>query len=386
VNKLILLGFWAAVPLLAARAASACGGGGVTTTEITGTTQAVVASAQRIVLAFHGAGPGPATTDVVVQIGVPATNADYGVLIPVPSEPTFDSQPLAAEDLDLLTQFTAPAVSEETTTYYPDSGTGGCSIGCGANDGGNATTSDDGRTAVQVSTPVNIGPVSAVVIAANDTAALSTWLNANGFVIPSDSQPILSRYVGVGERFIAIKRTAPVADGSPTSIGIHYTLPGDHREVSLAFARLGAAPLVSFTLFVTVDMPSNHDIALKAAQPFLTIPFSSLDPAATQRDYPGELAIVVKNNGSHVFIDEGTHHAPSELSPRMQSILGSGLITRLTTVVESDALDTDVRIDQEGPPESGLLVLEHTVYARGAGFGVLGLVFGARALRRKLRR
>jgi len=384
-NKVVWVGFWAALPLVAEHAASACGGGGVTTVETIGTTQAVVASAQRIVLAFHGAGGSAATTDVVAQIGVPATNADYGVLIPVPSEPTLDPQPVAAEDLDLLTQSTAPVVQEKTTTYYDDSGGGGgCTIGCGSA-GGEYTTSDQSSTAVQVSTPVNIGPVSAVVIAANDTTALATWLGENGFVIPSDGQPIVDRYVGMGERFIAVKRTTPVADGSPTSIGIHYTLPGDHREVSLAFARLGAAQIVSFTLFVADDAP-NYERALKAAPPFLTIPFSSLDPAETQRDYPAELAAVVKNNGSHVFVNEGTHHASLALSPRMRSILGPGLITRLTTVVESDALDADARIDQEGMPESGMLVLERTMNARGAGFGVLGLVYVARALRRRLRR
>ena len=76
-----------------ARAARACGGGVVTRMQ-SGT---IGANAQRILISVHGG-----TTDVITQIGVPATTADYGVLIPVPSAPTLDPSPVASADIDVL--------------------------------------------------------------------------------------------------------------------------------------------------------------------------------------------------------------------------------------------------------------------------------------------
>ena len=69
-----------------ARPAEACGGGGVTT-AITDSSKAAVADSQRIVLALHDAGLVTARTEIIAQIGVPAADSDYGVVIPVPGRP-----------------------------------------------------------------------------------------------------------------------------------------------------------------------------------------------------------------------------------------------------------------------------------------------------------
>ena len=72
--------------------ASACGGGGVTSAS------GVVMGSQRIIMSVRAGG----TTDMIVQVTVPRTTADYGVLIPVPSEPTLDTRPVSSAELDAL--------------------------------------------------------------------------------------------------------------------------------------------------------------------------------------------------------------------------------------------------------------------------------------------
>src|SRR3954452_4710596 len=81
-------------------AVRACGGRVVTTHAGT-----VGANAKRIFLSVRGG-----NTDVITQVGVPATTADYGVLIPVPAEPTLDPMPVSMNDLASLERLTAPAI------------------------------------------------------------------------------------------------------------------------------------------------------------------------------------------------------------------------------------------------------------------------------------
>src|SRR6478609_6161627 len=90
--------------LLSLRSSSAlaCGGGGVTSKS------GVTMNAQRIFMSVRNSG----TTDIVVQIAVPQTSADYGVLIPVPDEPTLDSKPVSAADLNALDRATVPVISK----------------------------------------------------------------------------------------------------------------------------------------------------------------------------------------------------------------------------------------------------------------------------------
>src|SRR4051812_17435109 len=99
--------------------ALACGGGGVTSQG--GGTM----NSQRVFMSVRSVG----RTDIVAQVTVPQTNADYGVLIPVPSEPKLDSEPVSAAELDALDLATAPDVFVET---YDGGGSGCGCIAAGA--------------------------------------------------------------------------------------------------------------------------------------------------------------------------------------------------------------------------------------------------------------
>jgi hypothetical protein len=354
---------------LTVREAEACGGGGVVTAE----TATLGASAQRIVLAINGD-----TTEVVSQVAVPTTTADYGVLLPVPAQPTLDSNPVSAADLDALERGTAPTLLVES----PDDGGGGC--GCpftsGSSKAGAATGVDGG---VRVTPPVTIGPVSAVVLTADSGAAVNAWLGENGFAIPPAAQPTVDAYSGPGRYFVAIRRSDAAAPGGPTSIGIHYTMPGDHRSLSMRFAQLGAAPKVAFTVWIAAD------VTLAPATPFTPLVLDDLDARLlVAAGYPAALESAVAARSGKAFVLEGTwsrSELSSSLGPSLEPLLSNqARLTRLSTIVAAGALDTDVlfTVPYSGPvPASRRLVAASPSRrtTEWAGFSV-GLGLGALAL------
>lgn len=304
---------------LAVDASLACGGGGVTSAS------GVVTNAQRIVMASRADG----TTDIVVQITVPETHADYAVLIPVPNEPTLDATPISTEELAALDDLTAPTLIEES------SGGGGSGIGCGSA----KSDSDSAPRGVIVSDVVEVGPVSAVSLTGEDGSAIQTWLDDNGFELPASDAGLLDDYVGGGRYFIAAKRSDRATSGAPSSIGLHYSLPGDHRQLSLAFARMGAAPVVSFTLFLAGPKP------LAPSEPFAALDLNALDADLLRSgDYSAAVSDAVAGHESKAFVLESvTKQAQvASVAPKLAALIDAGsVVTRLSTVVNREALTTD---------------------------------------------
>src|SRR4051794_24762400 len=151
----------------------ACGGGGVTTTS----QKEVTANAQRIVISVTERG----TTETIVQIGVPATTTDYGVLIPTPTEPALDAMPVSESSLHPLDKDTRPSIVTADDTLHEDTGCGCAFVAGGDDDSAAAPGGANAGNGVSASEPTNIGPVSAVTLTATDATALSAWLDENGF-------------------------------------------------------------------------------------------------------------------------------------------------------------------------------------------------------------
>jgi hypothetical protein len=351
--------------------ALACGGGGVTSQV------GVTMNSQRIFMSVRAAG----TTDVVAQITVPETTADYGVLIPVPDRPTLDSEPVSAADLDALDLATAPVISSQTH----DPGGSGCGcIGTGAKAGGDDSGKGPDRGVV-ASTPVTIGPVVAVSLSGESGDAVRAWLTDNGFSLPQTDAATLDRYVGQGNHFIAIRRSNSAANGAPSSIGIHYTLAGDHRMLSLGFTRIGAAPKLAFTLFLAAP----HTVG--PSEPFKALTLSDLDAATLRRDdYALAVETAVAARESKAFVLESSTPIAS-ISPSAPGLArfvdGGAVITRATTLVLRERLGDDVMFATpfEGDVPSRRHVSLDATSVRYAGMSSLGLLVMASALRRRAR-
>jgi len=371
--KLALL-FMMAVVFAAPRAARACGGGVVTTPA---QVASVGANAQRI---FISVSPG-GTTDVVTQIGVPATAADYGVLIPVPSEPTLDPTPIMSSELEALDRFTQPTIR----TQADDEGCGCNGLGGGSTKGGN----DAVPGGAQVSAPVTIGPVTAVTLTADTGDAINAWLAQNGFAIPAASQPIVNSYAGTGRYFIALKRSDTAASGGPTSVGLHFTLTGDERGMPLRFISIGAAPSVGFTVFVVADG------TVGPSAPFAALTVDDLDLIALRTTgYSSAVATAVTQHGNHAFVLEGVWSAatlgPAQIPSLKNLIAPTQFMTRLSSVVPATGLDTDVVFDQPFSEPIPRVRIVQQVPAPGGGpgfghgFGLLAIA--AVGFRRRRRR
>lgn len=356
------------------RAARACGGGVVTRVQ-SGT---IGANAQRIVISVHGG-----TTDVITQIGVPATTADYGVLIPVPSAPTLDPSPVASADIDVLDTKTAPTFIQQPNN---EGGIPLPSCGCGSSDKGGVGQPFD--AGVHVSQPVTIGPVTAVSLTADTGDAINAWLADNGFVVPTGDQSLVDAYAGTGRYFIAIRRSDTAATGGATSVGVHFTLAGDERGLPLRFARLGAATTVAFTVFVAADA------VVAPSSPFAALTINDLSGnEVNTKGYASTLSTAVSQRGNHAFVLEGAWTV-SSLSNAVGASLSSFVqpsqtLTRLSTIVPATALDTDVVFDQ---PYSGTVPNQrYTQRTRTPGgkthmaFGAALLAFAAVARRRPRR-
>jgi hypothetical protein len=335
------------------RAARACGGGVVTTPA---QVASVGANAQRIFISVHGG-----VTDVVTQIGVPTTAADYGVLIPVPSAPTLDPTPIMSAELETIDRFTQPII-----TTQPDDGGCGCSGPGGGSTKGSNSAIPGGA---QVSEPVTIGPVTAVTLTADTGDAINAWLAQNGFEIPAARQSIVSSYAGTGRYFIALKRSDAAATGGPTSVGLHFTLSGDERGLPLRFISLGAAPSVGFTVFVVAD-----DVVAPSA-PFAALTIDDLDLIVLRTSgYSAAVSTAITQHGNHAFVIEGVWTS-AELTrapiPSLQPFIGSTqFLTRLSAVVPAVGLDMDVVFDQPfSSPVPRVRVVQRLHAPGGPGFG-----------------
>jgi len=347
----------------------ACGGGGVTSQQL-----GVTTNAQRIFMSVRSTG----TTDIVAQITVPQTTADYGVLIPVPDEPTLDSEPVSAEDLDTLDLASAPVITKESD----DSGGSGCGcIGAGSMAGG-SKGSDRGVT---VSSETTIGPVVAVSLTADNPDAVRAWLTDNGFSVPDSQAATLYRYVGTGKYFIAIRRSQGAATGAPSSIGVHYSLPGDHRMLSLGFTRIGAAATIGVTLFLATTQ------VVGPSEPFKALTLSDLDPVRLRDgDYTYAVQSAVAEHDWQAFVLESSRAFESIASavPSLARLVDSNaVLTRATTVLARERIEADVIF---GTPFAGNVPTQRTVSLEGervryAGLGSLALLLAAGALRRRSR-
>jgi hypothetical protein len=304
----------------AERAASACGAAVVSRASI-------AASAQRIFLSVHGG-----KTDIVVQVIVPSSPSDYGALLPLPSEPTLDPMPVDSAELDALDRATAVTIVE------PDGGGGGC--GCGS-----ADDAGGGPRGPLVGT-VNIGPVTAATLRADDAAALEDWLGDNGFALSTEHRSLITSYAGAGRFFVAIRRNGAVAN-APDSIGIHLTLDGDRRGLPLRATRVGAASELAFTIFVAAPEAAGP------AAPYSALLVTDLNRDTAIDSYGVAVAQAVSIRGSRAFVAEyrgDVSPATSFLGPRLRTLVAEGqTLTRYSTVLAPASIEVDADFSGAAP-------------------------------------
>jgi hypothetical protein len=322
--------------MLAARDASACGG------VVSPPTELVLQNQQRVLISYRSTG----TSHIVLQLGIPSADAEFGALTPVYGQPTLDSEPVDVSELDELDSRTRPTVSEAS-----DSG-GGC--GCGSAEKAGDRSGGNSLGGVNVIQIVDIGPVTGAVLEATDTAPLGTWLTDNGFVVPSSDQSIVDSYVGAGRYFIAFKRSSAAGAG-PTSVGVSFTVPGDQRGYPLRMSRLGASDRLAIQVFVAAP-DSMAPKGSGPTNPFEALTLADFSPSELESDYTSAIFAKVQAKGGKAFVVEGVYHPSNHwrepLGPRLSEITDADQnLTRLATVLPPSALTEDAMFVSDAPDD-----------------------------------
>jgi hypothetical protein len=122
--------------------------------------------------------------------------------------------------------------------------------------GGSAGSSSGGASApapppVTVISQQTVGPYETVELRSADPTALDAWLTVNGYVIPSDVQPIIAAYVYEGFDFLAMK-LAP-GQGIQAMRPVRVTSPGAGLSLPLRMVAAGTGATVGITLWVIAD-------------------------------------------------------------------------------------------------------------------------------------
>jgi hypothetical protein len=125
-----------------------------------------------------------------------------------------------------------------TLTNAPSAGASGSGSGGGG----------DGVTVIAQSV---VGPYDTVQLQSTDPTALSNWLTANGFTIPSDIEPIIAAYVQEGFDFLALKLQP--GQGVQAMRPVSVTTSGAGLSLPLRMVSAGTGATVGITLWVVAQ-------------------------------------------------------------------------------------------------------------------------------------
>ena len=164
---------------------------------------------------------------------------------------------------------------------------------------GSAGAPDGGAGAPVILDQVQLGPIEATTLAADDAQGLADWLDVNGYALPEAVAAQLGPYVDDGWSFVALKLTADLPfDGeldpirftfdsdalvypmrmsaaATTPQSVRLYLPDEHRSE--------VAGSQTFQDVVFAGAPKQPEIA--ALGPFLTVvDLSFADPATINQD------------------------------------------------------------------------------------------------------
>ncbi|HEY4223170.1 MAG TPA: DUF2330 domain-containing protein, partial [Myxococcota bacterium] len=269
-------------------------------------------------------------TSVVLTLDVPDASNAFGVLVPVPSQPTIDDQPVSTDALAALEERTRPVVGFKDEGDNSDGGLFSC--------GGVAGGAPQKGLGVDVGAPIAIGPVTAQYVSGADGNAVADWLTQQGFALPDGAQAIIDSYTNSGLSFVAFTRNESSAGAA--RVGVHFTVDGDHRAYALQMTKLGASQALAFTIFVA----TSDSLGVGPDSPYQAITVAQLDQDLAQSDYQGAVQKGVQAVGGKAFVVETSVLASTLFS---DGVLGDLVpqghtITRMSSVLDASDLDADV--------------------------------------------
>lgn len=223
---------------------------------------------------------------------------------------------LAALDASTETVIVGPTPSCGAPPPVERGGGGGCGSSMGnsvayepAEDGGL-----DGSSTVQVISQTVVGPYDSVTVRSSQGEALGAWLVANGYEIPSGTQPTIDAYAAEGFDFIALKLQPNV--GVQAMRPVRVITPGADATLPLRMVAAGVGSHVGLELFV-LSGGRYHTQNFADA----TIDFTQLkwDPYADVSNYTTLATQAMAAKGGTAWLTEYSGPADLDAYPSFQN-------------------------------------------------------------------
>ncbi len=281
------------------------------------------------------------------QIRYSGRPEDFSWVLPVQGDARVELADAAF--FDLLGQVTAPTVTAPAQSC-PSSGRG-----LFASD---ATSSRFENGGVEVIRTEVVGPYQTVTLRSTDADALSTWLRANSYVIPSSIEPVIRHYTDLRMDFIALRLRPMEGIQAMQPIRVRFATPSPVLPLRMVSA--GIADKVGISLFVFMEGRSE---AMNFPNALVDRANVSWDYATSQSNYPAMFRAAIAPSGGRAWVTESARHADqyannfrfNESTAADWGVAVAGLstpwVTRLRADLPAGALDRDLQLQSSSAGE-----------------------------------
>jgi len=312
---------------------------------------------QEVLLAFHidATNSLPQTT-YVLRSRYAGDPEAFAWVIPVPATPTDVVAHETGAVLDSLDGLTRP--SFWFTGGSSDTGGGGCA--CGAYPIPPPLLGDGGAVEVEARGQAGIFEWAALTSTGSD--ALVTWLNGNGFTIPTEAGDVLNGYVEQGRHFLAVRVSEPDDieendDGEIEIPPIQFTCQTSERFYPMVISRISAADETEVLVYVLADHRAEA----------ANVPNALVDPDALTYDsttasltnYESLFTQTIADLGGVALVTEFARSSErgwgsmSWMSPLPAELLDLPCLTRMRTVIAREQMQLDFEF-QDAPSDEAV--------------------------------
>lgn len=208
-------------------------------------------------------------TTFSVSINPAGDPQEFALVLPVPQVLAEDEvQTLDADIFARLDGYSAPRhVADAGCTQYSngaDSSSDGEGGGEGIDDGGS----------VEVEAEYLVGDYLVVILSAEESLGLETWLSVNGYHLPDGADERLAEYIEGGSYFLAAKVApgADIADGSPLA-PLQVSYESDIFSIPMRLATLNSPGEQDMVIYAITDVTAVDGARVGIANyPEFTVP------------------------------------------------------------------------------------------------------------------
>lgn len=164
--------------------------------------------------------------EIVMRLALSADTGNTGLVVPTPSPATVALGDAAV--FDALERQLEPVIVSEWD-WWGDFGDGSSSGGA------------PGECGPQILDQVQLGPIEATTLAADDAEGLTQWLEENGYALPEPVVAQLAPYVDEGWSFVALKLVADVPFAGELD-PIRFTFDADELVYPMRMSAAAPSP------------------------------------------------------------------------------------------------------------------------------------------------